>query len=522
MSTVDVRGKSRRDFSTLPAATTDTLREYFFGEFLPAAQRQFGGSVRSEETRVKSFLAFAGGGVRIREITEDTLKRFHYWCRLCGHSSLRASWYVATVRGVLRSASAGQAFPPRRGGRVRGKRSVPEPRDGLRRWFRLHCENDRRRSDKWTRVMDAALDGLERHVGHVPTTADLNETTVNGFLRALAADGVSGVLVNKIQRRLIALWRSLARRGKASPAPDGLIRLRERNESLRVVDPADGLRRLLHERYAPARRLSPATAHQIEVTLNRYRRFLGTAPTVEDLADQRIQAFMLSIISAGRSPRTANRSRDNLLALWRFLVVEGEIVARPRVKALADVRPQPLAWLPEECRKLWKSLGRQAGVIAGIPAADWWQSLHVVLWDTGVPISVALRSKWDQVDLAQGWFTVPASDRKFWKQDASFRLSPHTLDLLREIEHPKRDLVWPFDESRWAFYKRYNDILRQAGLPADRRSKTRRMRTSAASYYAAAGGDVTLLLGHRRRETTERHLDPRIVPYVTAAEGGAQ
>jgi len=92
--------------------------------------------------------------------------------------------------------------------------------------------------------------------------------------------------------------------------------------------------------------------------------------------------------------------------------------------------------------------------VGGVPANLWFLSLVSVLWDSGARISPVLHAKWDQFDLAGGWFVEKAETRKGGMSDKLAQLHPETCDLLRKIVEPEREQVffWPWSEN--LLYKR--------------------------------------------------------------------
>jgi integrase len=71
--------------------------------------------------------------------------------------------------------------------------------------------------------------------------------------------------------------------------------------------------------------------------------------------------------------------------------------------------------------------------------------------------------------------------------------------------------VFPWHLCESSFYHHYGKILRRAGLPDERKTKSHCIRVSHASWREAMGGDASKDLGHADRATTQKHyLDPRI------------
>jgi integrase len=112
-----------------------------------------------------------------------------------------------------------------------------------------------------------------------------------------------------------------------------------------------------------------------------------------------------------------------------------------------------------------------------------------------------------------------AENRKGGLCDKPTKLHPETVDILRRIVMPQREVVffWPWEaHSLWGVYK---GILRAAGLPWDQYHSFHCLRKSVASWTKASGGNAQQVLGHYDpRMTEEVYIDPRIAPNQQAAD----
>lgn len=262
---------------------------------------------------------------------------------------------------------------------------------------------------------------------------------------------------------------------------------------------------------------SERTRELYRTTLRTFAKFLGRVPTVQDLGDDQVNRYLSWFRGLPRAPASVNKERNNLLAIWRYAARKRFVEQWPDVDAEVEPKRVPQAWTETEVFRLFAAIKQETGLIAGIPAALWWQGLHLVGWDTGERIGAVLGLEWANVDLVGRWALCVAESRKGKREDRIYRLAADTCDVLRQIRRPfKRVFEWPYCANYiWA---KYAVILRRAGLPADRRSKFHRLRRTVASNFEAAGGDATALLGHSRRSITERYLDPRICQQQQAAD----
>lgn len=270
--------------------------------------------------------------------------------------------------------------------------------------------------------------------------------------------------------------------------------------------------------YAALRLLgrSESNRHQYKVSVSRFAKQLGRTPLVDDLTDTNVAALMQGMLDRGRSPATCNKARDHLTALWRFASRHRMIDTWPEVKALPEPERIPIAWTVAELDTLLSHIATLEGTVGGTPAADWWTSLILVLWDTGERIGAVLKLTWGDVRLATGAVVFRAETRKGRTRDRMHYLHPDTVTAIRRLAHHPRLFHW--DRSYTLIWRRFGRLLTMAGLPADRRSKFHRIRKTAASYYKLNGGNPTELLDHASPKTTKVYLDPTIVGQRPAHE----
>lgn len=257
---------------------------------------------------------------------------------------------------------------------------------------------------------------------------------------------------------------------------------------------------------------SDSTRYQYQLNLRRFDEFLGRPAQITDLRDEVVnEATGWIQRDLKLSPASASKFRDNLCCLWRFLARKNIVSHWPDVAEVREPRRIPVAWTREQLAALWQYLQRMPGDLVGIPAADWFCSLHAVLWDSGSRIGEAMQLEWPQVDLQGGWVVMRAETRKGRLSDKLSRLHPSTVELLERIRLPERQRVWPWPYNYSYLWRLYGDVLKRAGLPCDRQRKFHCIRKSVASHITALGGDAQAALGHATRQQTEQnYIDQRI------------
>lgn len=261
--------------------------------------------------------------------------------------------------------------------------------------------------------------------------------------------------------------------------------------------------------YAP-HRLRGRSKHSVrlyELCIRQFGRTLGHEPTIADLTEENVLAHLARRSTV--APATRNKELTQLSALWRFANRRGLLDTWPTIPQEQEPERTPVAWLPEEVRKLLHACHNQQGEIAGVPAYLWWDGLVRVILDTGERVSAAVQCQWSW--LQTGWVNVPAEARKGKKRDRLYRLSESTIDVLEAIAKAKADQnrVFPWPYCTAYLWKRFGDILKEANLPADRARKFHCLRKTHGSVVYAAGLDPQDALDHTDRRTTQRYLDPR-------------
>lgn len=265
--------------------------------------------------------------------------------------------------------------------------------------------------------------------------------------------------------------------------------------------------RLYHRHKLRSR--SPETVKHYQRALIDWRQWLGREPTLADLTDDAVADAMWGLMALREwSPFTAEGFRSRIVAFWNWLARKRIVDLFPDVEPPVLPEDPPTAWLRDEVDRLWDACGRQAGMIGPVPAATFWLALHYVILHTAERIGAVLMLERERdVDYRSGWITFRAETRKGKRRANRRQVGPDALPLLRsmraclvgsEIACP-RLFYLPFDDSY--LWRLYEGILKDAGLPHDRKSKFHRLRKTAGSFAAAAGLNGSDVLAH---------VDPRI------------
>jgi integrase len=268
--------------------------------------------------------------------------------------------------------------------------------------------------------------------------------------------------------------------------------------------------------YFPLRlNLGEKTRRQYRIALADWRKLLGRDPVLEDLDDDALTIWMRNMMDRRPplSPFTINERSGRIRTLWSWLFHKGRVKTHPTVQRINCPDPQPRAWSEIELDRLFLAASTEGGMIAGVPARLWWQARLSWHWFTGARKGETDVLRWDWLDLDKRVAIVPALARKGRRKIGSYHMPAELVGALRAIALPARDLVFPWDRSEGCYYYAWDRILKRAGLPRGRKSKTQALRVSHATWVCAAGGDATASLTHSDPSTTRRHyLDQRFLP----------
>jgi integrase len=276
------------------------------------------------------------------------------------------------------------------------------------------------------------------------------------------------------------------------------------------------LRELLIDRVAPLKNLSDRSVKMYESTLDRFRDFLGHEPTVDDLTDLTAAKFLrwrqthqhskFKLIS----PASLAKDSAHLRSLWTWLAKkrwkrsDGELIefpdyARPRVP-----KPVPKAYKAEELARLVEVARTRKGYICGKPAAWYWPTKILAMFQTGERIGAILEIRWSEVDLERHTLTFLAATRKGHRETITRPITPELSRMLAAQKGAPNERVWPWldDREMLSLYGSLRVLCRVAGVPYH---PFHSIRKSTASYLKRAGISAKRQLGHSSEEMAENH-----------------
>jgi integrase len=290
------------------------------------------------------------------------------------------------------------------------------------------------------------------------------------------------------------------------------------------------LRELLRDRVAPLKNLCDRSVAMYESTLDRFRDYLGHEPTVDDLDDLTAAKFLRWRQTTQHSkyklvsPASLAKDSAHLRSLWTWLAKKrwkksnGELLefpdyARPRVP-----KPRPVAYTADELSALVRAARHRKGAVAGKPAAWYWMTKLMAMFQTGERIGAVLALRWREVDLERCTLTFLAATRKGRVETISRSITPELARMLATQKGPPEALVWPWLEGRKVLscYGSLKVLCRSAGVPYH---PFHSIRKSTASYLKKAGISAKKQLGHSSEDMAETHYyDERITGVESALD----
>lgn len=250
---------------------------------------------------------------------------------------------------------------------------------------------------------------------------------------------------------------------------------------------SDALHELLDGEYIPEG--SWSNPHNIRQRLARVfarlEDYLGEAPTLNDLNERVIALWVRDLLVGGLSPATVHDYVSRIRAFWTWCHKQGLVDRPPRLGSIRDFSRRPRAWTAKEVEKIVSACREVSGELEGVPAGPWWEALHFLAWDTGEPRATLLRMRWDWFDADARTLVVPAEFRWSGLFEVAHYLEGETIERLRAIRKPARDLILPYPHSKPTFYREHGLLMAKAGIRVNRKETAlRRLDEAFASRRA--------------------------------------
>jgi integrase len=201
--------------------------------------------------------------------------------------------------------------------------------------------------------------------------------------------------------------------------------------------------------------LEKSTVQQYRRSVKKFSEFLGRIAKDSDLTPAKLNDFVADL-QKNRENITAGNYRRAMCRVWNYLT-ETRGKAAYEIKRLRrpknDDRPV-VAWSLDDVTALARAAAQLQGDLRiGVPGSAYFAAWIWTAYDTGLRPSDLMRIRWDQVDFANK--AIVLTQHKTGKPHVVF-LSDHTVNLIRAIRWPERDVIFPL---KWGGLRKWTDKL---------------------------------------------------------------
>lgn len=363
------------------------------------------------------------------------------------------------------------------------------------------------------RKYQTAVTKLCLFVQHDVTLGEINDAMLDKFRAWLVREGTDWENARKYRvyiRRIVRTRR---------PGVCEKARGRRPHESIAVAlddagwDLEGSLWHFFHTAYRAEKMVgcTDGSVEQIIIVLRRFCRFVGQSVLLTDLTDELVTGFMQWMLDDGYSRPTVNGSRSAILAVWRFAYRKKLVDKAPFVDKLKEHKRLPVAWSIGELERLLSACAATPGMVANVPAADYWPAIVLVMYDTGLRKGAVLSIERQHLDLSTGWLTVPPDHQK-QKVEQRLLLSAQSVEAIRKMWLPLRPRLFEWPGCDRQMYCHLNKILTRANLPTTRLDKFHKLRKTCGSHICKVAGidAASRQLGHSGEYVTRLYVDPTI------------
>lgn len=262
----------------------------------------------------------------------------------------------------------------------------------------------------------------------------------------------------------------------------------------------------LLSRYADGHDLNRGTLVWFNCAIARWARHLEHLPVAEDFNDRAFNAWLTAEVTGGQiSRQTVSSYRRAILMLWRWGWREGHLASPPKnPKVIKAPLPVPTGTSAADVDRLLSAAAKLTGEFrrSKISKAAYYRALVLLVWDSGLRLSDALRVTW--AELERG---CVVQKKTGWPK--YFRLREPTRKALEAARIKGEPRALGAAVSRRHALVGMKRLREAAELSV---GGTKAIRKGAASAVERDHpGQAGRFLGHRTQGLAERHyIDPNI------------
>ncbi len=182
---------------------------------------------------------------------------------------------------------------------------------------------------------------------------------------------------------------------------------------------------VLEREFFPRKRniCNKSTAKHYRITVRHFGLMLGRPATTEDLEEDTAERFIVWCGSIrGLAAETVKQRRSYLVALWNWCAKRRLCHTWPTVQQVATPQQIPDAWTIDQLAALLAACRCVRGTYDGVPAREWWPSIHAWWFYEGERVSATLAARW--ADYRDGILIIQADARKGGKKPAVYNCHP--------------------------------------------------------------------------------------------------
>jgi integrase len=254
------------------------------------------------------------------------------------------------------------------------------------------------------------------------------------------------------------------------------------------------------------------SAEQLYIACGSLSRHLGREARLSDLTADTLIDF-LRAYSASHADATTNSKRRILLQIWREACRHGHLSRPvPEIPRLTERLPMPTAWTIAEVSRVIKAARQEEGRINGIRSNLWFVSLCLALLDTGARIGAMLLVRRESVRVEDPTGILLQSEFSKVKRSEWRALHSQTVDVLKQVWFPERELMWPWPHHRSWLTERFRRICVRAKVPHGKGNGGLfyLFRRTSGTLVEMQGGDGSKQLGNGRDVFRRYYLDQRL------------